>query len=285
MAQQSDSKAIKERQRQQWDAAAAGWQKNDAWIMETAAPVTRRLLEVAAVSAGQRVLDIACGTGEPALPAAEVVGPEGYVLGTDISAEMLAVAREKATAEGLENVEFRQVDAEELEAEPDSFDAALCRWGIMFMPNPTRCLRRVHSALKPGGRIALSVWGKPERNPWIALPVMVLRKYVDMPTPQPGEPGVFAFADSDRLASTLREAGFRDVEVEETELPMAVFESGWEYWRQTREIAAPIAAQFAQLPPAVQETAALEIATAAGGGDPDGKVSLSGCSLLAIGVK
>lgn len=285
MAQQSDPQAIKERQRQEWDAAAAGWRKYDERLRQLTAPVTQRLLELASVEPGHRVLDIACGTGEPALPAAEVVGPEGYVLGTDISAEMLAVAREKAQDQGLANVEFREVDAEELEAEPDSFDAVTCRWGIMFMPNPTGCLRRAHSALKPGGRIALSVWGKPERNSWVALPVMVLRKYVDMPMPQPGEPGIFAFADSDRLASTLREAGFRDVEVEETELPMAVFESGREYWQQTLEIAAPIAALVERLPADQQRTVGEEIAAAAGGGDPDGKVSLNGCPLLAIGVK
>lgn len=285
MAQQSDPQAIKERQRQEWDAAAAGWRKNDERLRQLTTPVTQRLLELASIEPGHRVLDIACGTGEPALPAADVVGTNGYVLGTDISAEMLAVARDKAQDQGLTNVEFRQVDAEELEAEPDSFDAVTCRWGIMFMPNPTGCLRRAHSALKPGGRIALSVWGKPERNPWIALPVMVLRKYVDMPTPQPGEPGILAFADGDRLVSTLREAGFRDVEIEEMELPMAVFESGREYWQQTREIAAPIAAVVERLSADLQRTVGEEIAAAAGGGDPDGKVSLNGCPLLATGVK
>ena len=285
MAQQRDPQAIKERQRQEWDAAAAGWRKNDERLRELTAPVTQRLLELASIELGHRVLDIACGTGEPALPAAEVVGPKGYVLGTDISAEMLAVAREKGQDQGLANVEFREVDAEELEAEPDSFDAVTCRWGIMFMPNPTGCLRRAHSALKPGGRIAVSVWGKPERNPWIALPMMVLRKYVDVPPPQAGEPGILAFADGDRLASTLSEGGFRDIEVEEMELPMAVFESGREYWQQTLEIAAPIAALVERLPADLQRTVGEEIAAAAGGGNPDGKVSLNGSPLLATGVK
>jgi ubiquinone/menaquinone biosynthesis C-methylase UbiE len=230
-----------------------------------------------------RVLDIASGSGEPALPAAEVIGPKGSVLGTDLSEEMLAVAREKARARGLSNVEFRQVDGEELSVEPESFDAVLCRWGIMFMPEPVRCLRQAHQALKPGGRIALSVWGPPERNPFFTVPMGVLMKYVEVTPPRPGAPGVFAFADGDRLASTLGEAGFRDVQVEGLELSMAVFDSGQEYWQYTREMAAPIAALVAQLPAETQRTVGEEVARAAEG--PEGKVSLGGYPLLASARK
>src|SRR3990170_5112484 len=140
--QQPDPEAIKERQRQEWGLAAAGWRKHDARLIENAAPVTRRLLALAGLSPGMRVLDIASGTGEPALPAAEVVGPGGRVVLTDQSEEMLAVAREKAEARGLRNVEFRVADGEELEAGDGEFDAVLCRWGIMFMPEPVRCLRQ-----------------------------------------------------------------------------------------------------------------------------------------------
>lgn len=286
MAQQLDPQAMKERQRQEWGAAAAGWRKHDERVRELTAPVTQRLLELASIELGHRVLDIACGTGEPALPAARIVGREGYVLATDLAPEMLAVAREKATAEGLENVEFRLSDGEELDVETSSFDAVTCRWGIMFMPAPVHCLRQAWAALRPGGRIAVSVWGPPERNPFISIPAGVLRQYLESPPPDPTLPGgPFSFADATKLESALTEAGFSEPRVESLELQMAAFDSGEEYWQYQREIAGPLAAQFAQLPPAVQETAALEIATAAAGGDPNGRVSLKGYTLLGSAVK
>jgi len=285
MTEQLDPQTIKERQRHEWSLAAAGWRKHDARLVEVTTPVTRRLLGLVGLAPGMRVLDIASGTGEPALPAAEVVGSQGYVLATDLSEEMLAVARDKAQARGLSNVDFLHVDGEKLDVEPESFDAVLCRWGIMFMPEPLRCLKQAHRSLKPGGRIALSVWGPPESNPFFTVPMGVLAKYVELPVPQPGEPGVFAFADRNRLAGTLAEAGFRDVRVDDVVLAMAVFDSGHEYWQYTREIAAPIAALVSQLPADVQQSVGEEVALAAARGSSDGRVSLSGCPLFASAVK
>lgn len=285
MMQSMDPQEIKQRVLQEWARAAPGWRKHDTRLRETSEPVTLRMLELAAIAPGQRVLDIASGSGEPAIPAAEVVGLEGYVLGTDISADMLEIAREKAQARGLNNIEFLVVDGEELDVEAESFDAVLCRWGIMFMPEPVRCLRQAHQALKPGGRIVVTVWGPPERNPFFTVPMSVLRQHIDVPPPQPGAPGIFAFADPDRLASALQEAGFRDAQVEETVLPMALFDSGEEYWQFTRELAAPIAALVAQLPPDTQHAISREVAEAAVAGSPEGKVSLNGSPLFACGVK
>lgn len=285
MMQSMNPQEIKQRILQEWALAAPGWRKHDARLRETSEPVTLRMLALAAVAPGHRVLDIASGSGEPAIPAAEIVGPEGYVLGTDISADMLGIARDKAKARGLSNIEFLAVDGEELDVEAEAFDVALCRWGIMFMPDPVRCLRQVHRALKPGGRAVVTVWGPPERNPFFTVPMGVLQKHVDMPPPQPGAPGVFALADRERLAAVLSEAGFRDVRVEETVLPMALFDTGEEYWRYTRELAAPIAALFAKLPPETQEAISREVAEAAAAGSPGGKVSLDGCPLFAWGVK
>ena len=286
MTQQLDAQAIKERQREQWGRAAAGWRKHDERFRRVTAPVTRRLLEMAAIAPGQRVLDIASGTGEPALPAAELVGPGGRVVLTDQAEQMLAVAREMAAARGLSNVEFRLADGEELEAEPEAFDAATCRWGIMFMPEPLRCLGHVRDALKPDGRVAFAAWGPPERNPFIALPAMVLGKYLEAPPPNPTLPGgVFSFAAPGKLESTFAEAGFRDVQVDALELPMAVFDSGQEYWQFQRDIAGPLATMFAQLPPAAQQAAEKEIIQAASMGHPEGKVSLNGYTLVASAVK
>ena len=286
MTQQFDPGAIKEAQRTQWGRAAAGWRKHDERFRRVTAPVTQRLLEAAGVAPGQRVLDIACGTGEPALPAARIVGPAGHVLATDLAPEMLEVARERAEAQGIGNVEFRLADGEELDVEAEAFDAATCRWGIMFMPEPLRCLGQLFRALRSGGRVAFAAWGSPDRNPFITLPAGILRKYHPGPLPDPTAPGgVFSFANGERLQSVLAEAGFGDVRVEGLELPMAEFDSGEEYLRYQLDIAGPLATLFGQLPAEVQATAAREVAVAAAGGDPNGRVSLSGYTLVASAVK
>ncbi len=151
MTEQIDAQAIKHQHREDWDRAAPRWRKYDEGLRRAGAPVTRRLLELAGIQPGHRVLDIASGTGEPGLPAAELAGPSGFVLLTDQSPEMLAVARDKARAQGLQNVEFRVCDAEQLQLEPESFDAALCCGALPLMPEPVRCFRAACQALKAGG--------------------------------------------------------------------------------------------------------------------------------------
>jgi SAM-dependent methyltransferase len=286
MTQQLDPQAVKDQQRKDWGEAAPGWSKHDDRLRRITAPVTERLLALARIAPGQRVLDIASGGGQPALSIAELVGPSGSVLATDMAPEMLEVAREKAQGQGLTNVEFRLVDGEELDVEPNSFDAVTCRWGIMFMPEPVRCLKQAHRALKPGGRIAVAVWGPPDRNAWVTIPMAILRRHANVPPPDPSAPGVFAFADRSRLNFTFTQAGFNDTLIEDIELPMSEFDSGHDYWRYTQEVVGPVRALFEKLPPALQETAALEIAAAAaGGGDPNGPVSLRGNPLFASATK
>ena len=164
-ARQSDAQAFKELQRKNWQRAAAHWRKYDEQLCRNGAAITARLLELASIQSGHRVLDIASGTGEPGLPAARIAGPSGFVLLTDQSPEMLAVARDKANAQGLHNVDFRVSDAEQLQLDPESFDAALWRGSLMLMSDPVRCLRVVYESLKPGGRIAVQVVGRREANP------------------------------------------------------------------------------------------------------------------------
>jgi len=284
VTQQVDPQAVKQEQREYWNQAAGGWRKHDEMFRQSTASVTRRLLELAAIAPGCRVLDIASGTGEPALPAAEIVGPPGYVLLTDQSQEMLAVAREKAERQGLRNVDFRVVDGEALEVGEESFDAALCRWGLMFMPDPVSCLRQAYRALKPGGRIAVATWGPPQLNPFVTVPMGILMKYTDVPRPEPGAPGIFAFAERDRLAAALSLAGFREIIAEDLELTVYQFDSGRDFWEYLQEMG-PIARQVADLAPEVREQVGREIVAAATAGDRAGRVSLTGCTLLACGTR
>jgi ubiquinone/menaquinone biosynthesis C-methylase UbiE len=275
----------KDAQLQSWTAVAPGWRKHDQRLVESSAPATERLLDRAGVKAGMRVLDVASGTGEPALPAAKRVGPSGSVLGTDLVEPMLAFAREKAAAQGLRNVEFRCVDGEVLELPAGSFDAATIRWGIMFMPDAVACLRQVHAALKPGGRVAVACWASPEQNPWAAVPARVLMKAAEAAPPPPGAPGIFAYADPKKLEATLADAGFKSISVEPVELTMADFDSASDYWTFTRDLAGPIAMLFAKLSPEKQASATSEILSEIDRLSPGGRTILRGVTWVASGEK
>jgi len=286
MTQQIDVAKVKQQQKKDWGEAAAGWRHYDDQMMRVSAPVTEMLLELAQVGPGKRVLDVACGTGEPALPAAKMVGPAGFVLATDMAPEMIEVAREKASSQGVVNVEFRVVDGEELGVDPNTFDAVTCRWGMMFMPEPLKFLYQSGEALKSGGRIAVAVWGSPERNPFITLPMVTVRKHVEVPAQDPSAPGgIFSFADRSRLEFVFEQAGFGDIRVEAFELPMSVWDSGYEYWQFCTAIMGPLRALLETLPKPLREQIGEEVATAAGGGDPNGGVSLAGYPLLASARK
>src|SRR5919108_2095768 len=155
-AKTPEAAEFRDGQRQQWDSAATGWRKWSELIDRVASAVSDRLVELAGVEPGSRVLDVAAGYGEPSLSAARKAGPEGGVVATDISAEMLAFGRERAAAAGLENIEFVESAAISLRFPEGSFDAAVSRWGIIFEPDGEGTAARVRSFLRPGGRMAIS---------------------------------------------------------------------------------------------------------------------------------
>src|SRR5262245_55648397 len=151
-----DPGEFRDTQRAQWNVAAAGWKKWSSWLDRHAGPVSERLVELADVQPGDRVLDVAAGYGEPAMTAARAAGPDGTVVATDISPEMLAYGRERAAEQGVENIEFMNADASALDFPPESFDAAVSRWGIIFDPDGEGAAARVRGFLKPGARMAIS---------------------------------------------------------------------------------------------------------------------------------
>src|SRR5712692_9554366 len=150
--QNPDNLKLKHEQKAAWDDTAEGWKRWWPTFEGAAHRVNERLVELGGARAGRRVLDIATGSGEPALTAARAVGKAGHVVAVDMSAGMLALASERIAAAGLKNVELVESDAESLVLEAHSFDAVLCRWGLMFMPDVESLLARLHRALKPGGR-------------------------------------------------------------------------------------------------------------------------------------
>src|SRR5215470_13537652 len=170
-----DPMALKAQQSKQWNEVAQGWRRRWATFERDAQPLSDRLMELAHIAPGQRVLDVATGIGEPAMTAARRVGPAGSVVAIDQAAEMLAVALERMQAGGVENIEFVEGDAETLVVEPASFDAVVSRWGLLFFQDPVAALTRFRASLVPGGWLAAAIWSSPERVPLISLPFMAFR--------------------------------------------------------------------------------------------------------------
>lgn len=197
-----------------WRSAAAGWRRSHDIIEgeKGGKLLSAKLVELARIGPGDAVLDVAGGYGEPSLTAANVVGSEGRVLCNDIGRDMLAFGRERAAAAGLNNVEFVECDAAELDFEAGSFDAVLSRAGLMFVPDVAGTLERLHAFLKPGGRLAASVWGPPPTVEMVAA-IPVIFEELETPPPPFEGPGIFALADADHLAALVKDAGFRDVEI------------------------------------------------------------------------
>jgi SAM-dependent methyltransferase len=211
--QNPDDLKIKGQQKAAWDDSAEGWKRWWPTFERAAQVVNDRLVALAAVRAGNRVLDIATGSGEPALTAARAVGQSGRVVAVDMSPGMLAIARERIDAAGLTNVDLVESDAESLRLDPHSFDAVLCRWGLMFMPDLGGVVRGMHRALKPGGHFAAAVWSVADKVPMLGLARDAIQRITGI-TPPPNAPGPMKLADTSILERALASAGFRDVTIE-----------------------------------------------------------------------
>ncbi len=272
---------FRETQHKQWDAAAVGWKEWSEFTDSAAGHIAERLVELADVQPGSRVLDVAAGYGEPALTAARKAGPEGHVVATDISAEMLAFGRERAQAAGADNLEFKQSDASNLDFPPESFDAAVSRFGIIFEPEAEAAAGHIRSFLKPGARMAIASWGEPDQVPFISIPMRTTMERLDVPPPPPGTPGPLSRPTPDAIGGLLEGGGFSNVAVEQSEVTFE-FDSPEHFTAFVRAIAAPIRHMIEQHAGAAQEEAWDAITQAAaevGGGSKP--LSFSNVVLLA----
>ena len=242
-----DAAEYKAGQRQEWGAAADGWRRQWETIEKFSQPVSDRLVELTRIRPGHRVLDVATGIGEPAVTASRAVGSSGWVVATDQAPEMLAIARERAAGLGLRNIDFREIDAENLDLPGESFDALLCRWGLMFLPDLGVALRGMYRLLAPGGRLAAAVWSEPPKVPMIGLPMQVIRQMIEMPAPPGGMPGPFSLSDVGALEQALRQAGLANVHSERMVLT-AEWPSAQEFVNMLLDIAAPLKAMLDRQP-------------------------------------
>ena len=230
-----------------WASVAAAWEANAAFVDARGAHVTERMLELARPVPGERVLELACGTGGPGLEAASLVGRGGEVVLSDVAAEMTAIATRRAAVRGLANVSTRVLDLEEIDEPDGSFDVVLCREGLMLVSDPERASREIRRVLRRGGRAVVSVWGPRERNPWLAVVFEVVTAQLAAPVPPPGIPHPFSLDDALRLEAVLTGARMSDVEVEEIDTPYRAG-SVDEWWERTAALAGPLARKLAALP-------------------------------------
>lgn len=262
MASLSPEQVI-EGQRQDWNRVAGGWEKWDRFFDEQMAFLNHRLVGDARLRAGLRVLDLGSGTGYPAILAAQAVGAKGSVLGIDLARQMLDAAGRKAAMLKLSNVTFRTGDVTTLPFESASFDAVTTRFCLMFLPDIPKAVTEIARILKPDTWMAAAVWSAPEKNPYLKIPIDIIKQFINLPPPDPAAPGIFRLAKPGELATMLQQAGFIDISEQEF-LGDVRFAETEEYFSSLMDIAAPIQNLWAQLNPTQQTEARQRIMDTAG---------------------
>lgn len=279
-----DAAKYKNAQREQWNKDGAAWRRWNPVLDRWYGEATRQMLDLARIRPGQRVLDVAAGAGEPAVSAAERVGPSGHVLATDLSEGIVELARQVARERGLEQVETRAMDGEKLDLPDASFDAVLCRLGLMYMPHPVTALREWRRALRAGGRVAVAVFSTPERNSWGAIPASIIRRRAQLPPPVPGQPGAFSLGGPGVLEGMFREAGFADVEIRAVPVPHRAI-SAAEFVRVAREAFGGFNAMMAHLPSEERESVWNEVEGSMRGFETPGGFEVPGECLVGAATK
>jgi SAM-dependent methyltransferase len=232
---------------QLWAEVADEWGAHAEHVDRRSSDLTETMLARAALAPGDRVLELACGPGGAGLAAAPRVAPGGEIVLSDIAAEMTQIAAARARALGLTNVSTRVLDLEGIDEPDGSYDVVLCREGLMLVPDPARAAREIRRVLRPGGRLALAVWGPRERNPWLSVMFDAVSAQLGCPVPPDGIPGPFSLQDADQLAALLAHAGLSDVKVSEAPVPLHA-RSFEEWWTARCALAGPLTKILAAVP-------------------------------------
>jgi SAM-dependent methyltransferase len=231
--------------RKRWGDQAEGWESRRDELRAATMPVSARMIDAVDPQPGDTLLELAAGTGDTGLLAAEMIEPGGTLICSDFSPEMLQTAQRRAEELGVRNVRFKQIDAEtSIDLEAGTIDGVLCRWGYMLMADPETALRETRRVLKPGRRVALAAWSGPEDNLWSSLPVreMIARGALEPPVPGPGQ---FTWAEEGLIAQHLQAAGFTEHHVESLEFPIA-YRSAADWWAAQVALSSGFRAAVAQ---------------------------------------
>jgi ubiquinone/menaquinone biosynthesis C-methylase UbiE len=254
-----DADAFKAATRDQWDKHAKGWDDHSAQIRNWLRGATDAMLAMAEIAPGARVLDVAAGAGDQTLEIARRIGPTGSVLATDLSPAILDYARENVRRAGYENVQMLTADGENLDVIEASFDAAICRLGLMFFPDPAKGLRKIARALKSGGLACTMVFSTPDRNPCVATLLATAFKHADLPPRDPYQPGgLLSLGKPGLIDELFRQAGFSRVATTKVVAPFRL-PSVSDYLDFVRNSASPIVQILGRLDIAARNAAWVEI--------------------------
>jgi SAM-dependent methyltransferase len=257
-----------------WERMAPGWERMRDSIWEISEHVGRELVDAVDPRPGETVLELAAGLGDTGFLAAERIAPGGTLISSDFSPAMVEAASRRADERGIRDVDFRVLDAQALDLPDASVDAVLCRWAYMLMPDPPAALRETRRVLRPGGRLALSVWGPATENPWAAIPARALVEAGHMEPPRAGSPGIFTLADPALLEALLAEAGFEPPTISEMRVTWR-FESLEDYWSFILEKAGALSMIIAPLSEDEQDAVRSSVGQALGA-QAEGAIALPG---------
>ena len=257
---QPTAQQIRQRVHQMWGSVAPSWGEHADHVEQRSEPVTRLMISAVGPAPGDAVLELACGAAGLGLAIADRVSPGGRVVVSDVAPQMVAIAADRVARRGeagAAGVEMRAqvVDLEQMDLPDASFDVVVCREGLMFALDPGRAASGIARVLRPGGRVAVAVWGPRSRNPWLGVLADAVQEHTGSPVPPPGIPGPFSLAAEGALANLLAAAGLEQVVVTKVEVPThdASFE---DYWRLRTALAGPMKKLLDGMPP--QDRAAIK---------------------------
>lgn len=217
---QFDAVKYKKTTHDQWQAAAEAWYRWSPTLNKWLGEATEKMLEMAGITSGHQVLDIAAGAGEQSITTAKKVGVTGHVLATDISSNILDYAKQMAQQAGVNNIETKVMDGENLTLEDETFDAVISRVGLIYFPDQQKALKEMLRVLKPGGKVAAIVYSTPEKNKFFSVPVSIIRNRAKLPPPLPGQPGPFSLGAEGIIEKVFSQAGFKNVKSELVDSPL-----------------------------------------------------------------
>jgi len=274
---------IREQQKASWNRFSPGWKKWDAVTMDFLKPMGDEIIRLIGPKNDAVVLDVASGTGEPALTIASMLNG-GKVVMTDLAEDMLTIARENAAQRGIKNIETVACDVCALPFADNSFDAISCRFGFMFFPDMLLAAKEMARVLKPGGKIATAVWNVPEKNFWVTVAMGAINRNLEIPAPPPGSPGMFRCAKDGLIADLFTQAGLKNVTQQEI---TGQLNSGTAdmYWNMMTEVAAPVAGALGKAGEATREKIKSEVFEALHQQYPDGNILIDSSALVVYGEK
>lgn len=280
---QQELEQIREQQKESWNKFSPGWKKWDEMTMAFLKPMGDEIIRSLELKEHHAVLDVATGTGEPGLTIASIV-KKGRVVGIDLSEGMLQVAKENAFKRGITNYETRVADVTSLPFADRTFDAVSCRFGFMFFPDMLLALKEMARVLKPGGRLATSVWNVPEKNFWVTAIMGTISSMMQLPPPPPGAPGMFRCAQQGVMTGLFRQAGFSNVAEKEVpgKLPCGTAEV---YWNLMTEVGAPIVAALSKADDEMKQRIRTEVIRKVKEKYPGSNIAIDCNALVISGVK